>query len=421
LNKNIITIFIIALFVFSTICPISIGYNVKTLVVRNNGTTLYVGGNGPGNYTNIQDAIDDSSDGYTVFVYSGIYEADIIIDKSILLIGENQDTTIIEWGDDGISIYADGVIVTKFTIRKCGGFWHRCGIYIASDYNKISKVSIINNGVLNGIFLEEAFGNIVSENTIENNNYHGIRLQYSSFNIITDNKVSNLAAYGIVLSNSNNNEIYSNTASQCDWGGISVVSECNDNKLYHNNLIDNDISNGDDDGISLWDDGYPSGGNFWSDYLGEDNDSDGIGDTPYTIPGGINEDRYPLMNPWNNTAPDAPKIDGPTHGKIEVSYNYNFNSTDSDGDDIWYHISWGDKEIIYIYGPYPSGEEITLSYSWSEKGIFNISCWTRDICNEVSKTSTLEVKMPRDKKFNFYIIFFNWLVERFPILSKFLI
>ena len=420
--KKFLTVLIIFLFFGMIIFPSSgIQIQNKPIIQSNIGNILYVGGNGSGNYSKIQDAIDDASDGDIIFVYSGVYPADIIIDKSISLIGENQDNTIIEWGDDGISIYADGVTVTKFTIQKCGGFWHRCGIYVASDYNKISKVSIINNVVLNGIFLEEAFSNIVSENIIENNDYHGIRLQYSSFNIITDNKISNLAAYGIVLSNSNDNEVYSNTVSQCDWGGIGVVSECNDNKLYHNNLIDNYISNGNDDGISLWDDGYPSGGNFWSDYVGDDNNSDGIGDIPYDIPGGDNEDRYPLISPWNNTPPDAPKINGPTHGKIGVSYDYIFNATDLEGDDIWYHICWGDKEIINIYGPYHSGEEIMLSYTWSEKGTYNISCWARDICNEVSSTSTLEVKMPRNKEYNFYIIFFNWLFEHFPILEKILV
>ena len=127
------------------------------------------------------------------------------------------------------------------------------------------------------------------------------------------------------------------------------------------------------------------------------------------------------MNPWNNTPPDAPKIDGPTHGKVGISYDYTFNATDPDGNDIWYHISWGDKEIIHIYGPYHSGEEITLSYTWSEKGIFNISCWVRDIYNEVSKTTTLEVNMPRNKIFDFHINLFNWLVERFSILEKILL
>jgi len=63
------------------------------------GNWLYVGGSGPGNYTRIQDAIDNASDwGDTVFVYddSSPYYEFLIINKSISLIGENKDTTIIK-------------------------------------------------------------------------------------------------------------------------------------------------------------------------------------------------------------------------------------------------------------------------------------------------------------------------------------
>ena len=62
------------------------------------GNTLYVGGSGPGNYSTIQEAIDDSSDGDTVFVYddSSPYYEFVEINKSIDLIGENKDTTIID-------------------------------------------------------------------------------------------------------------------------------------------------------------------------------------------------------------------------------------------------------------------------------------------------------------------------------------
>jgi hypothetical protein len=65
--------------------------------------------------------------------------------------------------------------------------------------------------------------------------------------------------------------------------------------------------------VNAWDDGYPSGGNYWSDYTGVDlrkgpyqneTGSDGIGDTPYSIDSD-NADRYPLMNLWRRLMGDV--------------------------------------------------------------------------------------------------------------------
>ena len=77
--KKSIAIGIIFLFILSALAPLTLGYNVKisdikeqTPLIVSRGNTLYVGGSGPGNYTKIQDAIDNTSDGDTVFVYKGI-------------------------------------------------------------------------------------------------------------------------------------------------------------------------------------------------------------------------------------------------------------------------------------------------------------------------------------------------------------
>ena len=70
------------------------------------------------------------------------------------------------------------------------------------------------------------------------------------------------------------------------------------NTIYHNSFINNFNDVEEDNHLNFWDNGYPSGGNYWNDYTGYDNNTDGIGDTPYEIEGGYNQDNYPLMHPF---------------------------------------------------------------------------------------------------------------------------
>ncbi|MEM3705952.1 MAG: NosD domain-containing protein, partial [Candidatus Bathyarchaeia archaeon] len=103
------------------------------------------------------------------------------------------------------------------------------------------------------------------------NNPFGIMLIGSTNNIITENTIANNTVAGIYLDRSDNNQI------------------------YHNNIIANTPQATISESTCTWDNGYPSGGNYWSDYTGTDNNHDGIGDTPYTIDEN-NTDRYPLIN-----------------------------------------------------------------------------------------------------------------------------
>ncbi|RLF52015.1 MAG: hypothetical protein DRN11_01800, partial [Thermoplasmata archaeon] len=153
------------------------------------GKTLYVGGDGPGNYSKIQDAINNASDGDTIIVYPGIYYENIIVDKSIRLIGENKETTIIDGMKKGnvIKISANNVVIKNFTIRKGYKKWYlSSGILINSSYNSIYNCNICSNEY--GISVAGNGYNRIEECHVYFNNYTGILLS-SPNNIIRNCKI----------------------------------------------------------------------------------------------------------------------------------------------------------------------------------------------------------------------------------------
>jgi len=159
----------------------------QTSTLSTDGITRYVGGSGPGNYTKIQDAIDNSSDGDTVFVYKGEYHENLRIEKSINLIGENKNLTIVEadeYYSSLINIYADEVKVSGFTIQ--GSFF--LGVYTNENSCIISDNIIKNNG--RGIDIGSAKS---KNNTVHNNilidNF--MQMRGGSYHTISNNSFIN--------------------------------------------------------------------------------------------------------------------------------------------------------------------------------------------------------------------------------------
>jgi len=163
-NRKIL-FFIICFFLLSYFCLISSINGMVELkpITDNNGSTLYVGGSGPGNYTMIQDALNDASNGDTIYVYPGIYyERHLIINKSIKLEGQNKSNTIIDGGEtnnDILIIEANYVIIQGFTIQRSG--FSRNGILILSNNNLISDSYVLDNAVCGIAIFDSAKENLV--------------------------------------------------------------------------------------------------------------------------------------------------------------------------------------------------------------------------------------------------------------------
>jgi len=155
------------------------------------GNTLYVGGSGPGNYTKIQDAIDDASDGDIVFVYddSSPYFEHVIVDKSISLIGENKDTTVIESPGENsylLVVRSDSVLINGFTISSRYSYIiTNIGIFIDSSENVVTNCVVIENNFA-GIYLSGSHRNCIYGNAFKSS-IHGIRIENSFFNSIECN------------------------------------------------------------------------------------------------------------------------------------------------------------------------------------------------------------------------------------------
>jgi parallel beta-helix repeat protein len=235
----------------------------------------------------------------------------------------HTDIGIDLWGTNNTKISANNI-----TNNNWNGIW-----LAYSNNNSISRNHIANN--YDGIYSYFSSNNSISANNIANNDY-GIEFAYSNNNSISGNYIKNNGQGISITCHSNNNSVSGNNITENkDYGVWHTYSS--GNKIYHNNLINNTSQVSGDQSTNFWDNGYPSGGNYWSDYAGADlcsgsyqneTGSDGIGDTRYNVDA-KNKDRYPLTAPFSTF--NAGVWNGETYCIDIVSNstisNFQFNET----------------------------------------------------------------------------------------------
>jgi parallel beta-helix repeat protein len=193
----------------------------------------------------IQDLIDDASDGDTIFIPSGVYYENIVIDKPITLIGENKDTTIIDGNDNGIvvEISSNFVNLTGFTVRNSDYI----GVYIVdSKFCRISdniiEYHINQNNVAKGIAIKDSSYIALSKNIINECNT-GIFLWHRNDNCsVSDNLITNngygIEMWDVIYCNISMNIIKNNSYSGI-FGSLGIwPNGPNYNMIYGNTIID---------------------------------------------------------------------------------------------------------------------------------------------------------------------------------------
>jgi parallel beta-helix repeat protein len=219
----------------------------------------------PDNYKTIQAAINGCRAGATIYVRSGVYNEILTIDKQVTLIGENNQTTIINghtqymWTISTIAVKANYVTISNFMINGSNygigtgssnititqniiSNYFQAGISVGGENQIISHNSLIGtNGGEIGIQIASS-DSLISENRVVNNTYEGIEVDDQSRNIvlrgniITDNGKNKIEyASGIILRLSESCVVFNNTIS--DNGGAGIMFEGCENTIVHDNYI----------------------------------------------------------------------------------------------------------------------------------------------------------------------------------------
>jgi len=370
----------------------------------------------PEDFSSIQSAVNNATPGDTVFVGQGVYYENIVVDKSISLIGENRSTTIIDGRSLGSVIVVSGsrVEISGFALCNSGAGWPKSGIQIVDSYlNTLSDNIIQDNHI--GVLVDSSIENYISGNTITANHY-GIYVLGSRLNQISDNLILHSSptggGAGLAFSSSDENIVDGNLIMDTSNVAVALTSSRNNN-FYYNNFVNNryQVSVFPQDYVNIWDAEYPRGGNFWSDYSGPDvysgrhqneTGSDGIVDFPYII-NPYNKDRYPHLGEVvafhdvtvESVTPSESRVYEGHVLEIYVTVANVGNYTETFSVTVYYDTTPIETKIVSNLLP---GSMLFLKFAWNTTGvedrIYAVKAEAGEVQGEKDKSNNILVGGP---------------------------
>jgi parallel beta-helix repeat protein len=280
---------------------------------------------------------------------------------------------------------------------KPGGTW---GVVIKETSScNVSFNRVRNTDYGAGICVSDSRNNVVSSNSIERG-IIGLTISYSD-NIISSNNISGCLQGISVYYETSNCIIKSNNIVACQNYAIYMMASTHNNTFFHNNFIGNTKIHFEGGSVNSWDNGYPSGGNYWSDYAGVDEKcgpnqnqfgSDGIGDTPYTINWG-NKDRYPLMTPWAPKGHDVAVVNA-LFSKTIVGQGFSVSITiyllnKGDYPETFNVTTYANETSITTFTnvTLTNGNSTTITFTWNTtgfaKGNYTIWAYAKPVLGEI--------------------------------------
>jgi len=330
-------------------------------------------------------------------------------------------------GGVAIGLASSGVVVSDNVITYSGGY----GILLSYSSDASITGNRIVSSATDGLVLSDSGGATIKDNVVSGSNayvalnlfysgysvvehnsfsssrWDGINAFSSSYSTISNNSLTGNSRFGIMLTDSYVNLI-NNTISRNAKEGLyldTLASRCvGFSTIYHNRFLNNNPGAASQAySICSWQDhwtnGYPQGGNYWSNYDGTDNCSgpnqdictgpDGIGDTPYIIDSD-SYDRYPLMTSGiTNSRPVASFSVTPNSGDTTTVFNFDASSCqDADDPSALLQVRWDWQDDGVWDTSWTTSK--TIQHLFESPGVYTVELEVRD-SGGLTNTTTRQV------------------------------